>query len=91
VLLDASEALGRTARIALAPGTPVQQNEVQPALVIRAGQTVRIVATGNGFTASAEGVALTHAAIGQRVQARTVTGQQISGTAREAGLIDVAY
>jgi len=49
------------------------------------------VSSGPGFRVSAEARALNSAAEGQIAQARTASGQVVSGVAKAGGVVEVAY
>lgn len=91
VLTDPALAVGQTLSVGLLPGYPVRQDMLRAPIVIRQGQTVRLVAQGGGFSVSAEGRALGNAAAGQSVQVRTSSGQTVSGVARPDGSVEVSY
>jgi flagella basal body P-ring formation protein FlgA len=48
------------------------------------------MSSGNGFSVSSEGRAMSTAGDGQVVQVRTAGGQQISGIAKAGGMVEVA-
>lgn len=91
VLTDSAVALGQTLNVGLLPGYPIRQDMLRAPLVIRQGQSVRLVAQGGGFGVSAEGKALGNAAAGQSVQVRTASGQTVSGIAQPDGSVEVKY
>lgn len=91
VLTDAAAAIGQTLNVGLLPGYPVRQDMLRAPLVIRQGQSVRLVAQGGGFGVSAEGKALGNATAGQTVQVRTGSGQTVSGIARPDGSVEVNF
>jgi flagella basal body P-ring formation protein FlgA len=91
VLTDTAAAVGQTLTVGLLPGYPVRQDMLRAPLVIRQGQSVRLVAQGSGFGVSAEGKALGNAAAGQTVQVRTANGQTVSGVARPDGSVEVNF
>jgi flagella basal body P-ring formation protein FlgA len=91
VLTDVAAAIGQTLNVGLLPGYPVRQDMLRAPLVIRQGQSVRLVAQGGGFGVSAEGKALGNAAAGQTVQVRTTSGQTVSGIARPDGSVEVRF
>lgn len=91
VITDASQAVGRTMSMSLAAGMPLRQDVLRPQQAIQQGQTVRVVSSGKGFQVSAEARALNNANEGQVAQARTASGQVVSGVARMGGVIEVVY
>ena len=91
VLTEASAAIGQTLSTGLAPGYPIRQDMLRAPLVIRQGQSVRLVAEGSNFGVSAEGKALGNATAGQMVQVRTGNGQTITGKARADGSVEVKF
>jgi flagella basal body P-ring formation protein FlgA len=91
VLTDPALAIGQTLNVGLLPGYPIRQDMLRAPIVIRQGQSVRLVAQGGGFNVSAEGKALGNAAAGQTVQVRTSAGQTVSGVARPDGSVEVNF
>lgn len=91
VITDPKQALGKTATISVAAGYPLRIDMLRAAYVIQQGQSVKILARGQGFQVNAEGKALTNAAAGQIVSVRSGSGQIIKGTAREGGIVEVPF
>ncbi len=91
VLTDPAQAQGRTLLMPLAAGMPLSRTVLKSVPVVQAGQPVRLVAQGAGFSVSAEGRALTGGAEGDLVQARTAGGQVIGGFAQADGTLAVRY
>ncbi len=91
VLTAIDEAVGRTLAVSLTAGTPLRGDALRVVRVVQQGQNVRLITRGPGFQVSAEGRALNHAADGQIAQARTSSGQVVSGVARPGGVIEVTY
>jgi len=90
VLTNTALAVGQTLARALPIGTALRPEAFRTKKVIQQGQTVRIVALGNGFQISNEGRAITNAVSGQVAQAITASGQIVRGIAREGGVIELA-
>jgi len=74
----------------IAAGAPVRKELLRGTVVIQQGQTVKVVATGAGFSVSTEARAMTRAEIGATVQAKTRDGRLVSGIADEEGQIRLA-
>ena len=55
--------------------------------LVKAGQTVTLLAGGHGFKISNEGRALASASDGQTVQVRTPSGQVVTGQATTEGIV----
>ncbi len=91
VLTDPAQAQGRTLLMPVGPGMPLARANLKSVTVVQAGQPVRLVAQGTGFTVSAEGRALTGGAEGDLVQARTAGGQVVGGFAQADGTLTVRY
>lgn len=91
IVTDVQQAVGKTMRNAIGAGQPLRMEMLMAPLVIQQGQTVKILSRGPGFTVSSEGRAMNNAAEGQVAQARTATGQSISGVARPGGIIEIGY
>ncbi|WP_136416163.1 flagellar basal body P-ring formation chaperone FlgA [Herbaspirillum sp. ST 5-3] len=91
IITDTSQAVGRTAAVSLTAGTPLRSDSLRSQQAVQQGQTVRLVSAGPGFTVSAEARALNNAAEGQVAQARTTSGQVVSGIAKAGGVVEVSY
>jgi flagella basal body P-ring formation protein FlgA len=91
IATDASQVIGRSASISLPPGTPLRLDTLRSKPVVQSGQLVRLVSSGSGFSVSAEGRAMSTAGDGQVVQVKTGNGQQITGIAKNGGMVEVAF
>ncbi len=91
IITDPSQAVGRTVASSLQAGTPLRNDALRSQQVVQQGQTVRVISAGPGFRVSAEARALNNAAEGQVAQARTSSGQVVSGVAKAGGVVEVTY
>jgi flagella basal body P-ring formation protein FlgA len=91
VVTSPADAVGKTLRNALHAGQPLRDDQLIAALVVRQGQSVRVISRGAGFAVSSEGKALANAAAGQVVQIRMASGQTVSGIAQADGSVDVSF
>lgn len=91
IVTDASQAIGRTVTVSLPAGTPLRNDALRSQQAVLQGQTVRVVSAGPGFQVSTEARALNNAAEGQVAQARTASGQVVSGVAKTGGVVEVTY
>lgn len=91
IVTDAEQAIGRTLTVSLTAGAPLRQDSLRARPVVQQGQTVRLISSGRGFRVTAEGRALNNASEGEIAQARTNSGQVVSGVARMGGIIEVTY
>ncbi|KWF25743.1 flagellar basal body P-ring formation chaperone FlgA [Burkholderia pseudomultivorans] len=89
VITDPAQAIGATALARIAAGLPLRQDMLKSAASVSAGQTVRVVAAGPGFTISAEGSALANAAPGQSVRVRMAAGQIVTAIVKDAGTVEI--
>lgn len=90
-LSDPRLALGKTVSASVPAGYPIRSDMLRAPFIILQGQSVRIVAQGRGFQVNSEGKAQTNAAEGQLVGVRLNSGKVIKGTAREGGVVEVAF
>lgn len=90
-LNDIEQVIGRTASVSFPAGATLRADALRAPQVIRQGQNIRLVSIGPGFRVTAEGRALNNATEGQTTQARTPSGQVVSGVARAGGIIEVTY
>ena len=91
VITDEAQAIGRITSTSLAAGAPLRQDALRAARVVQQGQTVRIISNGVGFQITTEGRALNNASEGELVQAKTASGQVVSGAAKAGGIVEIAY
>ncbi|MDR2188316.1 MAG: flagellar basal body P-ring formation protein FlgA [Azonexus sp.] len=92
VVGSTAEAVGKTLRNSLAAGQPLRADQLLAPLVIRQGQSVRVISRGEGFAVSGEGRALNNASAGQLVQVRMGSGgQTINGVAQNDGTVEVGF
>lgn len=78
VLLPAS-AVGRVLAQPLVPGQSLRASHLRLREWFAAGDIVKVVAQGNGFSVSAEGQALTAGVEGQAARIRTESGRVLTG------------
>lgn len=91
IITDSNQAVGRTVAISLPSGAPLRGDSLRSQPAVQQGQSVRVVSSGPGFRVSAEARALNNASEGQIAQARTASGQVVSGIARAGGVVEVTY
>lgn len=89
-LTSRDQAIGKSPRFAIGAGQVLRSEQLSNAILIRQNQSVRVVARGNGFSASTEGKALNNAAEGQVVQVRTSSGNTVSGVVQTDGTVSVS-
>jgi len=78
-LASAELAVGRTLARALKPGQSVRQSHLKARQWFGAGETVTVLAQGNGFSVAGEGQALNPGIEGQPVRVRTDSGRVLTG------------
>jgi len=89
VITDPAQAVGAIALARISAGLPLRQDMLKSAASVSAGQTVRVVAAGPGFTISADGSALANAAPGQSVRVRMAAGQIVTAIVKDAGTVEI--
>lgn len=90
-LQEASAVLGKTLRNSIGAGQILRSDQIIAPLVIRQGQSVKVISTGSGFSVSAEGKALSNGTVGQLVQVRMSSGQTVTGNARADGAVEIPF
>lgn len=73
----------------VAIGTVIRHDMLRAMPVIASGDSVRIIAKGNGFSLTTEGRAMNQAADGQSVRVQTESGRIVSGTARAGRIAEI--
>jgi len=75
----------------IASGQPIALSALRAPQVIGQGEPVRLIGRGNGFSISAEGIALASAVAGQTVRVRTDAGKILTGVARAGRQVEVQF
>ncbi len=78
---DSAVIVGRTLARALKPGQTVRQTDLRARQWFAAGDTVKLIAHGPGFSVAGEGQALTHGVEGEPVRVRIEGGRTVTGQA----------
>jgi flagellar basal body P-ring formation protein FlgA len=78
-ITDTRVALGRTLARALGAGQPLRQTDLKARQWFSAGEEVKLLASGNGFSVAGSGQALTHGLEGQPVRVRIESGRILVG------------
>lgn len=89
VFTDIEALLGRALTRPLAPGQAVRESDVRKRQWFAAGDPVRLVVTGSGFSITGEGTALSPGLEGQLVRVRTEAGRIVSGRAKGERLVEL--
>jgi flagella basal body P-ring formation protein FlgA len=76
---DAALAVGRSVTRALKPGQSLRQSHLKARQWFAAGETVTVLAQGDGFSVAGEGQALNPGIEGQPVRVRTESGRVLTG------------
>lgn len=91
IINDVEQALGKTLTGSIAPGQPLRADLLRAQMLVKSGQTVKLIAQGGSFQVSAEGKALGNAAVGQMVSVRTANGKVVSGVVKGDGSVEVPF
>lgn len=83
-------AAGRTLGRPLAAGEPLHQRDLRARQWFAAGETVRVVAQGNGYSVAGEAQAMSPGIEGQAVRIRTESGRILSGVAVAERQVEIA-
>jgi flagellar basal body P-ring formation protein FlgA len=82
--------VGRTLARAVAAGQPVRSADLRPRQWFAAGDMVRIIASGTGFSVSGDGQAVSNGIEGQPARVRTESGRLVNGRPVGERLVEVA-
>ncbi len=77
--LDRKLVVGRTLAATLRPGQAVRQSHIKSRQWFAAGETVKVIAAGDGFALEGVGQAITNGVEGQPARVRTESGHVITG------------
>ena len=78
-IVDAKFAEGRVLTQVIKPGQTLRQAQLKPRQYFAAGETVKVIASGQGFALEAEGQALNNGIEGQPAKVRTESGRILTG------------
>lgn len=84
-------AIGKSAAATIPAGQVLRTDQLRAAVVVRQGQTVKVISRGQGFAVTNEGRAINNATEGQIAQIRLGSGQVVSGIARPGGTVEISY
>ena len=86
---DAHSLEGKTSTRAIAQGQVLRSEHFRAPPAVGAGDTVRLIYTGDGFSVSASGRSLGAAADGMPVRVQTESGRVVQGTARIGRVVEM--
>lgn len=88
VIVDPAQLNGVIASNRIASGAPLRRELLRAVALVQQGQTVKVITRGAGFVVSADGKAMTNAAVGAIVQVKMQGGQLLSGVVRPDGMVE---
>ncbi|WP_305598705.1 flagellar basal body P-ring formation chaperone FlgA [Polaromonas sp.] len=88
VIVDPAQFNGATALNQIASGAPLRRELLRDTVAVQRGQTIRVRTQGTGFVVSAEGKAMTSAAVGALIQVKMLGGTLISGIVGPDGMVE---
>lgn len=88
VIVDPAQFDGATTLNQIASGAPLRRELLRSAEAVQRGQTIRVRTQGAGFMVSAEGKAMTSAAVGALIQVKMQGGTLISGIVGADGTVE---
>ncbi len=91
VLIDVAQLDGRVTSRPIGIGQPIPLGSLRAPQVVAAGDQVKIVGHGTGFSVTAQAVALTAAQDGQSVRVRLDSGRVLTGVARAGRAVEVSF
>jgi len=80
VVINTTLAIGRVLTRPLTAGRSLRQTDLKPRMWFAAGDSVKVLASGPGFSVAGNGQALTPGIEGQTARVRTDNGQVVTGT-----------
>lgn len=89
VVADLDALAGRVLARPLPAGQALRDNHLRPIQWFDSGDTVRVIARGQGFAVSSQGRALTPGLAGRTARVRTDNGRIVTGVASAEGVLEV--
>ncbi len=91
LLMDADQVVGRVARTSIPPERPLQAILFRQEALVQAGQPVKVVSGGDGFSVSNDGQAITSGVQGQTIRIRMPGGNIVSGIVRARNVVEISH
>lgn len=91
VFTQLEQAVGKTTSASIPAGSPVRPEVLRTPLAVKQGQQVIVIAKGENFKVTSEGVAMSNALLGQVVAVKTKSGQVVKGVAKGDGTVEVSF
>lgn len=91
VFTQLDQAVGKTTSASIPAGSPVRPEVLRTPLAIKQGQQVIVIAKGENFKVTSEGLAMGNALLGQIVAVKTKSGQIVKGIAKADGTVEVSF
>lgn len=88
ILLSEQEALGLVTRAFIPADRPLRAAFLRQDVAVTAGEVVKVIARGSGFTVAAEGQAITSGGIGQSVRVKNSSGAVLTATITNKGVVE---
>jgi flagella basal body P-ring formation protein FlgA len=85
------QAIGKTTAVNVAAGNPLRAEVLRTQFVVKQGQQVVVVAKGDNFKVSSDGIAMNSAVAGQIVGVKTTSGQIVKGVATDSGTVEITF
>jgi flagella basal body P-ring formation protein FlgA len=89
IVTDELQVVGKVIKFSIGAGQLLKQDMFRPPYSVTQGQTVQLIAEGDGFKLRSEGIAMVNAVAGQAVQVKVPSGQIISGIAQNNGSVEI--
>jgi flagellar basal body P-ring formation protein FlgA len=89
IVTDPAQVVGAVVENRISAGLPLRSDLVRSPQAIQMGQTVKVVAQGDGFSISTDGNAMNNAGPGEQVRVKTSSGQTVVGTASGRGVVQI--
>lgn len=89
ILIDPVQAIGKVLKNSVGTGQILKQDMLRTPYAVTQGQTVQLQLESSGLSIHSEGYALNNAADGETIKVKTPSGQIVSGTAKQGGIVEV--
>lgn len=87
VILNKSEVINHIALRNINNGEPIKNSMLQKNWHVKAGQTVKVIVNGEGYSIAANGKTLSNGALGELINIKLNTGNIVQGVVTEKGII----